>query len=199
MSITWWFWLVALAVVGLFVYWHLRARQHSRAQPHLAHHPRWLQITLRAALPALTVLLALQLFGVINFSLPLTPETSSIFFWTGFVLFWGSSLLAIWARETLGIYWAHAADYQIIPGQALITDGPYRYVRHPMYLAFIGIFIGVELLLGSWLILLAIPLVSFFIWQSKQEEFILEQEFGQAYRDYQQKTGMLLPKLKLQA
>ena len=43
-------------------------------------------------------------------------------------------------------------------GQRVVTEGPYRIVRHPMYAAFLLYFLGVPLLLGSWWALLPVPL-----------------------------------------
>lgn len=75
----------------------------------------------------------------------------------------------------------------------LVTDGPYRYVRHPMYTS---VLLGAAALLStnnsydmmvSWIAL-------FFVLWSKlgYEEQLLEQRFG-SYRAYQKRTGRLLP------
>jgi protein-S-isoprenylcysteine O-methyltransferase Ste14 len=42
-------------------------------------------------------------------------------------------------------------------GQHVVTEGPYRVVRHPMYAAAVFYFVGAPLLLGSWWGLLAVP------------------------------------------
>jgi len=66
----------------------------------------------------------------------------------------------------------------------LVTNGPYRYVRHPLYS--IGIFVltpGVCLLFRSWTVLTT-PLFMYVVarWMVRIEESALEAEFGQAFR-----------------
>jgi len=113
----------------------------------------------------------------------------------GHIALWSGVILAVWAREALGAHWAHAAEYQVLPGQELVTDGPYRWIRHPMYTAFLVIFLGTEIMLGSWLISLSIPLYVFMIWQTRKEERVLEESFGEQYRHYQRRTGMIFPRI----
>ena len=76
---------------------------------------------------------------------------------------------------------------------ALVTTGPYAYVRHPIYggmlLAIIGSAIGQSLF---WLL----PLVVYgpqFIVSARREEILLLEQFPHSYRDYMKRTRMLLP------
>ena len=76
-------------------------------------------------------LVAAQLALLVLSIWPWTPLTGSP---TGAVLFIGAALLGIWtlAHNRLGNFAVHPAP--IATGR-LITSGPYRYVRHPMYAA----------------------------------------------------------------
>lgn len=82
-------------------------------------------------------------------------------------------------------------------GKELIKRGPYRLVRHPMYMAII-FFLNpaLALMLRSWLILLFIIPI-FFIWKllTKREEDDLIKKFGQEYLLYQKETASLFPNL----
>ena len=79
----------------------------------------------------------------------------------------------------------------------LVTDGPYRWIRNPLYTAGTTLFTGLGLISASAfllvgglasLVLVAIRLPS--------EEAELEKRFGQAYRDYVRRTGRFLPRLR---
>jgi protein-S-isoprenylcysteine O-methyltransferase Ste14 len=99
--------------------------------------------------------------------------------------------LAVLARSVLSRSWGTPAADRT--DAALVTTGPYAYVRHPIYggmlLAIIGSAIGQSLF---WLL----PLVVYapqFILSARREETLLLEQFPQRYRDYMKRTRMLLP------
>lgn len=69
---------------------------------------------------------------------------------------------------------------------ALVTAGPYRFTRNPIYIGFVLVYFGMSIVLTSvWILLLIIPV--FLILQRGvvlREEAFLERKFGDAYRDY---------------
>jgi protein-S-isoprenylcysteine O-methyltransferase Ste14 len=73
-------------------------------------------------------------------------------------------------------YLSPAVRLQRDRGQAVVSTGPYRYVRHPMYAAFIPFAVGSALLLGSWYGLLGgLLLVGMVAWRAVQEERVLRE------------------------
>jgi protein-S-isoprenylcysteine O-methyltransferase Ste14 len=76
----------------------------------------------------------------------------------------------------------------------LITHGIYRYTRHPIYLgviiAIIGIPVFVSSLYGLLIMFLLIPII---LYRIRMEERLLTEEFGDAYRAYQENTSKLVP------
>jgi methyltransferase len=66
---------------------------------------------------------------------------------TGILVFLASKLLKAWAIHTLGIRWTYRVF--ILPGEPLVTGGPYRLMRHPNYLAVIGELVGMALAVGA--------------------------------------------------
>lgn len=78
---------------------------------------------------------------------------------------------------------------------ALVTTGPYRWVRHPLYATGGMLFLGVGLMAGNWFILLftalALVLIRFAVVPPEEEALVAK--FGDAYREYQGRTGRLLP------
>ncbi|HUF31463.1 MAG TPA: isoprenylcysteine carboxylmethyltransferase family protein [Gemmatimonadaceae bacterium] len=76
------------------------------------------------------------------------------------------------------------------PTLALATDGPYRYTRNPLYIAAIGVYLGVTLWVDGWApLVLLLPMV----WVLNRgiilrEEQYLTRKFGEAYLSYQSRV-----------
>lgn len=104
-------------------------------------------------------------------------------------------ILLQWAQLTLGKSWSDAP--RMMKEQILITAGPYRYIRHPIYTAFLLIlgstlFISANWLIGfSWLGMTILEVVS----RIGFEENLMIEYFGDDYREYMKRTGQLLPKV----
>ncbi len=72
------------------------------------------------------------------------------------------------------------------PASRLVTEGPYRFSRNPIYLGFTAIYVGVAVLLNiAWpIILLPVVLITLTITAIEREERHLQETFGDAYSDY---------------
>lgn len=80
----------------------------------------------------------------------------------------------------------------------LVTSGPYRWVRHPIYTAYLMNYVAGGLL-ASNLILTFVPVIFFglmIINRIPREEAVMREEFGQDYIDLERRTGKLLPKIR---
>ena len=107
--------------------------------------------------------------------------------WMGLALFATGIALqaaAMWALR--GMYTIRLGRQ---PGHRLITNGPYRLVRHPGYLSYIlsmtGIGLALSSLLGLGLTILVLP---FILWRIQHEEEMLMAEFGEEYQTYRRRT-----------
>jgi protein-S-isoprenylcysteine O-methyltransferase Ste14 len=103
--------------------------------------------------------------------------------------------------------------YQIIHRKQLIQRGPYKFVRHPQYLAFIIITFGLTIIafqtspvfnfnigdLNSYMILLYIWIieVTAYLVLAKVEEFALKARYGQKFLDYESNVPFMMPFIKL--
>jgi protein-S-isoprenylcysteine O-methyltransferase Ste14 len=109
----------------------------------------------------------------------------------GTVVFASGIALAIWARVHLGRNWGMPMTQKAEP--ELVTSGPYRLVRHPIYsgllLAMLGTALAASLI--NW-IAIAI-LAAYFLCSASIEERNLKKTFPAAYPAYRARTKMLIP------
>jgi protein-S-isoprenylcysteine O-methyltransferase Ste14 len=78
----------------------------------------------------------------------------------------------------------------------LVTWGPYKYVRHPSYLAYFFLFFGFFL---TWLNIAAIPCfaaIPGYVLNIDTEEKMLIERFGDEYMSYQRRTGRFFPLIR---
>ncbi|HEX8228028.1 MAG TPA: isoprenylcysteine carboxylmethyltransferase family protein [Chloroflexia bacterium] len=84
---------------------------------------------------------------------------------------------------------------QILPGHRLVTNGPYRFVRHPSYSGLLLFFMGLGIALGDWLsaaIMVVVPALGV-LYRIRVEEEALLGAFREEYRAYMGRVGSLLP------
>jgi protein-S-isoprenylcysteine O-methyltransferase Ste14 len=81
-----------------------------------------------------------------------------------------------------------------MPSRVVVTDGPYRFSRHPMYLGFFAILAGVWVLLGTLAPLVVFGVVVWLLaaYFALPEERQMEEQFGDAYREYRARVRMWL-------
>ena len=113
--------------------------------------------------------------------------------WLGIILAVVPIFFLIWVHRHLDKQWSIALEIQ--EDHKLITTGPYKYVRHPMYLVIFIYTIGLMLISLDVLVIL---FFSFSIWVNytriPSEEQMLIDEFGDKYIEYMKHSGRLLPK-----
>lgn len=103
-----------------------------------------------------------------------------------------SLLLAIAARRHLGQFWSAEITQKV--GHQLIRSGPYRLVRHPIYTAILGMFVGMAIVSGDLHAFVAVAVIAFAYWRKiRLEERNLTDLFGAEYEDYRRSTRALVP------
>jgi protein-S-isoprenylcysteine O-methyltransferase Ste14 len=96
-------------------------------------------------------------------------------------------------HKQLGRNWSVSLETRT--DHKLVTEGLYRWVRHPMYSSFLLLAIGQCLLLPNWIAgpigLLAIAILFFF--RVGREEAMMMETFGEEYRRYMSRTARIVP------
>ena len=115
--------------------------------------------------------------------------------WLGALIF----AIAIWllyrSHADLGKSWTPTLGIQ--DDHLLITNGIYKYIRHPMYAAHIYWALAQILMLHNWIAgySFIIVLLPYYILRVKKEEEMMIDQFGDQYKDYMKYTGRIFPRI----
>ena len=109
----------------------------------------------------------------------------------GTVLFAAGLALALWARIYLGRNWGMPMTKKAEP--ELVTSGPYRYVRHPIYSGILLALLGTALATNLYLLIALVIAGAYFIYSASVEERLMTDTFPAAYGPYKAATKMLIP------
>lgn len=123
-------------------------------------------------------------------------DSASLFGCSAVAIFMGGAIYLFAASSrALGQNWSIVARTR--SGHQLVRNGPYARVRHPIYLGMLLFLLGLTAALGHWFqLLIAVPvfLVGTGI-RTRIEEQLLEQRFGEEFRNYRASTPALFPRL----
>jgi protein-S-isoprenylcysteine O-methyltransferase Ste14 len=113
-------------------------------------------------------------------------------FWVGAALTLAGLLFTVWARVHLGRNWS--GTITVKQDHALITSGPYGFVRHPIYTGLLLALIGTALARGEWRGVVAVALALWAFWRKLRiEERWMREQFGSAYEEYSGRVAALIP------
>jgi protein-S-isoprenylcysteine O-methyltransferase Ste14 len=103
--------------------------------------------------------------------------------WVGLALGVVGLAGVIVARYTLG------RSFSVTPqARVLVTTGIYSRIRNPIYISAEILLIGIAIMLWKLSLLLLVVLVPMQIWRARSEARVLEEKFGEEYRDYRRRT-----------
>lgn len=178
-------WISALLWILFIAYWSAVAGNSATARNSESVGSRQLhQLLMYGAL-------ALEFVRVPGLSRRWLPTTSSVVL-IGIGVHFGSALFAIWARRHLGRNWSGAITAKV--EHELVRSGPYRLVRHPIYTAMLGMFLGTSLVSGELHALLGVIIIAAaYLRKVRLEEKHLGAVFGAAYDEYRRNSWALIP------
>lgn len=109
----------------------------------------------------------------------------------GLVLLAAGLGLAVWARVHIGSNWGMPMTQKDEP--ELVTSGPYRLVRHPIYSGILLAAVGTAIALSwTWLVAAALATI-YFVYSATVEERYMAEQFPNSYPAYKHSTKMLVP------
>lgn len=182
---------LALAGLGLRITFQARAARLGGAVIQRADHPAfWIGVVV--LMPFLLGPLIVYLIDPA--ALPWTKmPLPRVARWLGAGLTLATIGLIAWVFATLGENLTRTAGFRT--HARLVTGGPYRWIRHPLYSFASLACLGTGVMLASWPVLLGVtallPLLSL---RAGREEAALIERFGDEYREYVQRTGRFFPR-----
>ena len=179
-------WIVLLSIGAFQVYLQLNSWDRNRFHEGL---PKLMQVL--TGIPALMVLV-IFLFDP-DLPVPAATSQSGLSDLGGVVLFNAAGLLILWSHVSLGDCWS--GELETKADHYLVTAGPYRWVRHPLYSSYILLTAGLFLLSDNWWVGLA--MLAYFLSvaaRTTREEAMMLECLGVEYAAYQRRTGRFLPK-----
>ncbi len=142
-------------------------------------------------------------YALVWFHWPRTPFLPYVSIWPTSVLIALAAVIvalaagSVWlvsaSVRILGKQWTYAA--RLIEGHKLITEGPYRFVRNPIYTGMFGMLLATGMALQHWM-QLGVAVVLFAIGtviRVRSEEKLLRTAFGREFDDYAQRVPAVLP------
>jgi len=114
--------------------------------------------------------------------------------WCGIGLSVLAGLLLLWTLRNLGKNLTDTVVTRKV--HTLVSTGPYRWIRHPFYVAGAAFVLGNALAAANWFVLLTgSGVILLLVARTRREEAELLRRFGDSYRAYVDRTGRFLPKL----
>lgn len=132
------------------------------------------------------LLLAVAVAGILLFgwlwSLPVSSHPAAL--WFGVALFLAGTALSVWGSHSMSKAGTNISAMQ--PATVLVTSGPFRFTRNPLYVADTFLLLGLSLVLNNAWGILAVVLLSVIRHYGVilREERYLEAKFGESYRQY---------------
>ena len=171
----------AVGWAAFWIYWFVAAFSTKRGRVAWSR-----ELRIRVVILVLTILL-IKLGAFRNHGLNTNPLRAGV----GLVLFADGLAFAIWARVHIGRNWGSPMSQKSDP--ELVTSGPYRLVRHPIYSGILVATIGTAVALNwAWLVAVALAGI-YFVYSATVEEGHLTEHFPDTYPAYKRSTKMLVP------
>jgi len=181
--------LFSLFVVGVMIERIWETFFTSKEKEARKYHGDW-------TLPAtVSTFFLTSLFLVLAFY---NTATKNIFFvLLGLFIFISAGIIRFWSIKALGEHWSiHlVVNKDQKEKTALTKHGPYKYIRHPIYLGAILELIGITFIVNNfyYFILIVLVNVPLYILRSKYEEKINIKKFGEDYIKYMKEVPLMIP------
>jgi protein-S-isoprenylcysteine O-methyltransferase Ste14 len=184
--------LITLMWLAFLVYWQIMWQITARGAKNTARLEPASSRALRAVLFAVAIVLfSWHTMPVRWLRIHLWPQSYTLYN-VAIAMTAAGIAFAVWARVHLGTNWSRSVTVK--QNHELITTGPYRLVRHPIYTGLLFGLLGAVAAEGQVQALIALALISWALWRKlRLEEAWMREQFGESYTDYSRRTATLVP------
>jgi protein-S-isoprenylcysteine O-methyltransferase Ste14 len=178
-------WILAVLWIAFWMYW-LIASFFAKKNIKVQYSPNLVRVLI---ILFLVVGLIFRINGFLRFiSMEFMDPTIKII---GLILTSFGLGIAVWARICLGANWGVPMSLKKDP--ELITAGPYRLIRHPIYSGILLALLGTGLAnMFIWFVILVIAAI-YFVYSAQEEEKRLTQLLPIDYPEYKKHTKAMIP------
>jgi protein-S-isoprenylcysteine O-methyltransferase Ste14 len=186
------FGIILIVSVSISGYYRARARQAAPVIPRHAEGGALIVMRIIVALPLLATLLLFILYP--DWLLWSKMQLPALARWSAVAVAAATIPFTRWVFRSLG---SNVSETILTKeGQQLVTWGPYRWIRHPLYSGAVLMLAALGIVAANWFMLLLVLLIVTMLWKlTTREEAHLLVKFGDSYRDYMGHTGRFIPKL----
>lgn len=183
-------WVVGMSTIGLVIKRYNPGLLQERAKWRRKDTKPFDKIFLAIFMPLLIIQPAIAGLDAVRYRWSSVPFA---FVYVGAILFALSVVLIAWVMA-VNPYAESTVRIQADRGQTVVTSGPYRFVRHPMYAGMVPLYLAIPLVWGSvCALVLGAVIILLFIWRTAREDQTLRQELC-GYEEYAAHTRYrLLP------
>ena len=183
-------WITGMTAIGVIGYRYNPAVMNARAQRHRKDTKHFDKVFWAFYLPLVFIQPAVAGLDVVRFSWSSMPFG---FVYPGAIAFVLGIPLLAWVL-CVNPFAEATVRIQTDRAQTVVTSGPYRFVRHPMYVGALLMYLGMPMVLGSvGALILGLAIVGLMIWRTSREDETLRQELP-GYEEFIKRTRYrLLP------
>jgi len=186
--------ILILFIGARYVRWRARRLTTWQANwPGMKRHPTDTTVLISLAVAWVTAVVIYVAFPglVAPFHVPLPVVVR----WCAVVVAFGGLGLLRWVDRCLGDNLS--VTLQIRENHTLVSDGPYRWVRHPIYTATLVYAAALGVITANYVLaaLFFVPMALLVALRLGREEQMMMDQFGDEYRNYMKRTGRLLPRI----
>lgn len=185
--------ILFISAFSVSIYYRRRAQLSSRDQINRREEGGFIMIALRLS----GLLLWLSVIAFIIYPPAVAWGTIASPNWLRWIGVLGGFVavgLLTWMFASLGL---NITDTVVTRKKhVLVTNGPYRWIRHPLYTFGVFFLLSLSLISSLWILpILGIPAFAILIKRTSIEEEALQVRFGEEYQQYAEHTGRFLPRL----
>lgn len=176
--------------------WKGRQAARGRRSGSTSFMLRWQVVYLLAA-----AYILVGVFAWKRVPLDIAPAGRGLLVLAGAIFYFPGVFLYLWGFSTLGDMFGVSSAFstELYQAHALVARGPYKIVRHPMYLGVLMAAVGALLIFQTWAMVIYTPTAFGVIIRARREESLLAEAFGDEWAEYSRHVPGWIPRIRSRA